>query len=350
MKTGFDYLFENTNKLPPEIADVVLNFKFTQGFSTLVNKYKLHLDQAEILEDMTFRVMFSDMTDTEFTAKLVSELGMSPVSAKELTEDTNTNIVAPVKLAIETRIHGMLEDYKDIDDNEIEPMDTEDEEGSIPSPAAFHPNSYNEPITDDNEKHHAVSIGARQNITHSPTIPGSSLTHADILHGIENPHSTLPNMGNSAIKTASGSKSYSDVMAASNPTAYFGAELHSNKKTNNEIVLPPTTKSVPIEKEPTVKITPVAPAAELPIKNPDIFPKPINPTVPSMKPIESNQIIKTAPAVKTPDIISLKSNSIVVTSPAKNTPTVTTPTGFIHNNLAVPDSAHPSVDPYKESF
>ena len=59
---------------------------------------------------------------------------------------------------------------------------------------------------------------------------------------------------------------------------------------------------------------------------------------------------KPAPVTKNLDIISLKSNSIIVTSPAKNTPTVTTPAGFIHNNMSVPDSTHPAVDPYKESF
>jgi len=190
MKKGFDYLFENTDQLPPEIAEVVLEFKFTQGFTNLINKYKLHLDQAEVLEDMTFRVMFADMTGTEFTAKLVSELGLAPVTAKELTDDTNTNIIEPVKKAIQDKINGMLEEYKDI----------ELDEEPTPSPQQFHPKSaYNEPITNDAPTVH-----------HLAPIHETKLTHADVLHGIENPHPSI--RGNSPIRTASGSKSYADIM------------------------------------------------------------------------------------------------------------------------------------------
>ncbi|MEI6490403.1 MAG: hypothetical protein WCO16_01420 [bacterium] len=190
MKKGFDYLFENTDELPPEIAEVVLGFNFTQGFRSLINKYKLHLDQAEVLEDMTFRVMFADMTGTEFTAKLVSELGLAPVTAKELTDDTNTNIIEPVKKAIQDKINGMLEEYKDI----------ELDEEPTPSPEVFHPKSaYNEPITNDTPTVH-----------HLAPIKENKLTHADVLHGIENPHPSIG--GNSPIRTASGSKSYADIM------------------------------------------------------------------------------------------------------------------------------------------
>ncbi len=270
MKKGFDYLFENTDQLPPEIAEVVLEFKFTQGFTNLINKYKLHLDQAEVLEDMTFRVMFADMTGTEFTAKLVSELGLAPVTAKELTDDTNTNIIEPVKKAIQDKINGMLEEYKDI----------ELDEEPAPSPEVFHPKSaYNEPITNDAPTVH-----------HLAPIKENKLTHADVLHGIENPHPSIG--GNSPIRTASGSKSYADVMASS---------------TTEKPVYPQAPK------EHTVEIKPVQPIA--------------SPT-PSLQ--------------QKVDLIAMKSSAVVVSAPNKietlpakapeNLPTIT------------------SVDPYKETI
>jgi len=241
MKKGFDYLFENTNELPPEIAEAVLEFKYSKGFSALMSKYKLHYDQAETLEDMTFRVMFSDMTPNEFTAKLVSELRLAPAIAKELTEDTNANIIDPVKALIRAKIDAMLEEYKDIPDSEVAGEYEEAEpwkEGKTLS------SIYNEPVGDN----HAI---ASQNIAHSTyqpihnqdplvdpanqlqkqqgtTVPAhdlptpshspfnsANLTNSDVLHAIENPHPSFGGPMNSAIRTVSGTKSYSDVMAQS---------------------------------------------------------------------------------------------------------------------------------------
>jgi hypothetical protein len=198
MKKGYDYLYESVEELPPELAEVVLEFKFTQGFRTIINKYKLHLDQAEVLEDMTFRVMFAEMNASQFVAKLVSELNLAPVTAKELADDTNITIIEAVKKAIQEKINGMLEEYKDVelDDSEIHDENSE----ATPSPKEFHPKSiYNEPITNDTPTVH-----------HLAPIKENKLTHADVLHGIENPHPSIG--GNSPIRTASGSKSYADIM------------------------------------------------------------------------------------------------------------------------------------------
>lgn len=215
MKKGYDYLFESADQLPSEVGDVVLSFKYVQGFRTLVNKYKLHLDQAETLEDMTFHVMFGDMSASEFTAKLVSELNLAPVTAKELTDDTNTNIIEPVKKAIQDKINGMLEEYKDIE---------LDEEPTEPTTPTFHPKSlYNEPITDDAPAVHRIA-------PHHET----TLTHADILHGIENPH---PSIGNSPVRTASGSKSYSDIMG--------GGKITPHEEPKKQPIIEPAPKPTP---------------------------------------------------------------------------------------------------------
>lgn len=292
MKKGYDYLIENANLLPSEIAEVVLDFKYTLGFRTLVSKYKLHLDQAEVLEDLTFRVMFNEISPSEFTAKLVSDLNQAPVTAKELTDDTNENIIMPVKNAIAERIHAMLEEYKDIDDSEITIEGDETK--------TFHPKSaYNEEIIDDfskpDPKHLYSHIG--------------TLTSADILEGIENPHSSLPGNLNRAVRSASGSKSYSDVMAATNPTLYRGGELH---KVAPEPVKMPEMKAIPVVQSAT----------------PDV--------------------LKNLPSVAiNMDPISMKSSAIVVSSPVKIDTAPEIKTGFIHNDIT---PAPTTVDPYKETF
>ena len=278
MKKGYDYLYESVEELPPELAEVVLEFKFTQGFRTIINKYKLHLDQAEVLEDMTFRVMFAEMNASQFVAKLVSELNLAPVTAKELADDTNINIIEAVKKAIQEKINGMLEEYKDVELDESEIHDETSE--ATPSPKEFHPKSaYNEPITNDTPTVH-----------HIAPIKENKLTHADVLHGIENPHPSIG--GNSPIRTASGSKSYADVMASS---------------TTEKPVYPQAPK------EHTVEIKPVQPIA--------------TPT-PSLQ--------------QKVDLIAMKSSSITVSAPNK---IETLPAKAPENLPAIT-----SVDPYKETI
>lgn len=311
MKKGFDYLFENTDQLPAEIAQAVLEFKYSKGFSTLMSKYKLHYDQAETLEDMTFRVMFSDMTPNEFTSKLVSELRLAPAVAKELTEDTNTNIIDPVKALIRQKIDAMLEEYKDISDSEVageyeepEPWketrtassiynETIEDNHAIASQvlphSTYQPIHNQDPLVDQagqpqkaSDLSHSVQIGA----TPSP-LNSANLTNSDILHAIENPHPSFGGI-NSAIKTVSGTKSYSDVMAQSAAT--------------NQI------KSVPN-----------------PVKTPEVI-------IPTVKPLNGA------------DLLKMKGASLTVTMPTK--PTSTPPadaTGKIQH--MIPTSG---VDPYKE--
>ncbi|MEI8061847.1 MAG: hypothetical protein WCG97_00930 [bacterium] len=288
MKKGFDYLFESTDKLPPEIASVVLEFNFTGGFTSLINKYKLHLDQADDLEDMTFRVMFADMKPADFTAKLVSDFKLAPVTAKELTDDTNTNIIEPVRKSIQDYINTMLEDYKDIeiDESKIEGEDKTTNVAinpSVPSPQEFHPKSlYNESITDEEPKKHNN---------------GTTLTHADILHGIENPHSSLQQikpaepfkMENSPIKKVSGSKSYADVMGGGSNKVKWN-DANEIEKAIHHAPLSPKTPEVKAEKP-----------SNLPAETPVILPaKTTGAVVPKL----------------TVDPIAQKSSSVVVSSPS----------------------------------
>ncbi len=289
MTKGFDYLFESADQLPPEIAEVVLAFKYTAGFRALVNKYKLHLDQAETIEDMVFHVMFNEMSSSEFTAKLVSEIGLAPVTAKEFTEDANTNIIEAVKKAIEEKVNGMLEEYKDVElDGEEEPA------ASIPSPQEFHPSKYNEPIVDEPAPTH-----------HIEQIHTNTLTHADVLHGIENPHPSTPHMGDNSMKTVSGSKSYSDIMATSGTPKSQAPEQNLSNR-------------------PTIL------SSELSVSD--------KPQTPEVKPTPTLQ--------QKVDLIALKSSSVTVSSSSKvssNLPE--TPASKLP---AI--SAKPAADPYKESF
>ncbi len=272
MQKGFDYLFEKTDQLPSELAEIVLAFNFTGGFTEVVSKYKLHLDQGEILEDLTFRVMFGDLDAVTFVGKLSSDLSLPSGTAKELSEDINSKIIEPVKKALMNHVEEQAEAYKDI---ELDESELEDEENPTPSPQEFHPKSaYNEPITNDEP--------AVQHIS-------QKLTHADVLHGIENPHPSIG--GNSPIKTASGSKSYADIMA---PV----------KQVKPEVI------------------------------------------VPAQKPVEQTPVSVPTPALQQKvDFIAMKSSSITVSAPNK---IETLPATVTENLPTVTESK--SVDPYKETI
>ncbi len=249
MQKGFDYLFEKTDQLPSELAEIVLAFDFTGGFTKVVSKYKLHLDQAEILEDLTFRIMFGDMDGVTYTSRLASDLSLPAGTAKELSDDINTAIVEPVKKDLMKHVEEEAEYYKDVelDESEIAEINNDGNKTS-PSPQPFHPKSiYNEPITENAPIVH-----------HIAPIHETKLTLSDVLHGIENPHPSIG--GNSPIRTASGSKSYADIMGGST-----------------------TTK--PVYPQPVVEIKPTPPPTPVP-----------------------------APKI---DLIAMKSSSVVVSAPNK---------------------------------
>lgn len=197
MQKGFDYLFEKTDQLPSELAEVVLGFNFTGGFTEVTNKFKLHLDQADILEDLTFRLMFGEIDSVTFINNLSRDLILPSGTAKEISDDVNDKIISPVKNALMKHIEEISEEYKDIELDESLLDDT---------PEPFHPKSaYNEPIIDEAPVVH-----------HLPPVHESKLTHSEVLDGIENPHPAFIN--NSPIRTVSGSKSYVDVMGIRNKT------------------------------------------------------------------------------------------------------------------------------------
>ena len=246
MQKGFDYLFEKTDQLPSDIAEIVLEFDFTGGFTEIVNKYKLHLDQAEILEDLTFRVMFGELDPVVYIDKLSSELSISKTVAKELAEDTNIGIIDAVKKNIIKHVEEEAEYYKDVE------LDEENTNTPETTPITFHPKSiYNEPIVDNVPPVHHL------NPTHD-----AKLTHADVLHGIENPHPSIG--GNSPIKTASGSKSYADIMGGGKPALKIEVEkpkpapqvdLIAMKSTAITVSTPTKTETLPMKAPENLPVT-----------------------------------------------------------------------------------------------
>lgn len=268
MKTASSYLFEKLKELPPELAEVVLNFDFTNSFDSLVNKYKLHYDQSEVIQNLTYKLMFEEITPSDFTQKLVNECSLIPVTAKELTDDVNLTIISNLKRLILQRVQEVTDMYE-TDDNSFK------DSSNDTSPQPFHPKSaYNEPITNDAPIIHHLT----------PT-QETKLTHSDILHGIENPHPSIN--FNSPIKTVSGAKSYSTIMAGS---------------TTVKPVYPEPQKQPVIEIKPT-------------------------PTPPPQQKV---------------DLIGMKSTSVVVSSPNK---IETLPAKQPENLPAVK-----TVDPYKETI
>ena len=284
MKTGYSYLYEKIDTLPPELAEVVLYFDFTRAFDSLVSKYKLHYDQSDVMQNLTFQLMFEEISPSDFTHGLVSQASLAPGTAKELADDINTTIISVLKGLIMKRVKDVTDMYE-TDENYFEE--------ATPSPQEFHPKSaYNEPITNDAAPIH-----------HIAPIKENKLTHADVLHGIENPHPSIG--GNSPIRTASGSKSYADVMASS---------------TTEKPVYP----EAPAEHKVEIK----------PVPQPAIEIKPVQTVV---KP--------TTPLQQKVDLIALKSSSVVVSAPNK---IETLPVKAPENLPSVTESK--PVDPYKETI
>jgi hypothetical protein len=162
MKTGFDYLLDSADKLPSELADVVLGFNYINKFKILMNEYGLHYDQADLLEDLTFRAMFGEISATEFTAKLVSDGEVSPEVAHDLTIATQNEIVLQVKDLLEAKIaeledNDSNENIKELDEKTTEQFD------QLSQSQQFHPSQYQEEI-DDSQPQRTESQQSQPNI------------------------------------------------------------------------------------------------------------------------------------------------------------------------------------------
>ena len=255
MKKGYDYLYEKIDLLPADVAEVVLNFNYVEGFKSLSNKYKLHIDQAAALEDATFRLMMGDSESKDFIQQLVSEARLAEGVAKELAVDTQAALIEPIKQAIQKHIADLESEVSDIDDSEVEEEGNEIPE--TPAPAK---------------------------------ISGSELNAADILHGIENPHPTVGN-----IIAPKKVPSFSDIMGTGNKPS--------------EIVTPKPSPAAP-----TMNTNPVAPAVEPHtssvsfsdlMNNPGKKPAPIGPQQPK-------------PAAPSTSSINQKATAITVSAPTKS--------------------------------
>jgi len=119
MKTGYSYLYEKIDTLPPELAEVVLYFDFTRAFDSLVSKYKLHYDQSDVMQNLTFQLMFEEISPSDFTHGLVSQASLAPGTAKELADDINTTIISVLKGLIMKRVKDVTDMYE-TDENYFE--------------------------------------------------------------------------------------------------------------------------------------------------------------------------------------------------------------------------------------
>ncbi len=119
MKTGYSYLYEKTDEMPQELRGVILDFDFNHAFDTLVSKYKLHYDQSEVMQNLTFQLMFEEISPSDFTHGLVSQASLAPGTAKELADDINTIIISALKHLIMERVKEVTDMYE-TDENYFE--------------------------------------------------------------------------------------------------------------------------------------------------------------------------------------------------------------------------------------
>lgn len=116
MKTGYSYLYEQIRQLPPELGEVALDFDFESAFASLVEKYTLNREQSEAVPNLTFHLMFEEFPRSDFPQKLAADCALTPKAAKELADDIDFAVIAPLHRLLVQRTNYVGELYEDYEE------------------------------------------------------------------------------------------------------------------------------------------------------------------------------------------------------------------------------------------
>lgn len=109
---------ENTYKLPPEIKErfqqlptpvqnIILKSGWEKTIRTIVDKYKLRIDQGSYIETETMLIMFGFVDSNDFLADIIKDAGVEPEIAQKIEAEVGEKIFKLIKDSIRniTEVH-----------------------------------------------------------------------------------------------------------------------------------------------------------------------------------------------------------------------------------------------------
>ncbi|MEN9649166.1 MAG: hypothetical protein RL094_133 [Candidatus Parcubacteria bacterium] len=101
MARGTQYLKENLPRLPLDVQEAIVNTDYLAGLKRVQQENKLHLDQGEEIEDLTFKLMIGDIDPEEFPALVATNLHTDKNTALEITKKVEEYVMNPIRQGLE---------------------------------------------------------------------------------------------------------------------------------------------------------------------------------------------------------------------------------------------------------
>lgn len=117
---------ERFAKLPPKLQEAITSTEVAEKLREIAQRYRLHLDQGQILENETYMVLLGVEQAGKYKENLKKELHISTEQAKQITDD----IAKEIFLSIRNR----LKDSTNIQSPHVESNDTSTQP-LVPTPA-----------------------------------------------------------------------------------------------------------------------------------------------------------------------------------------------------------------------
>jgi len=93
---------EQFAKLPPKLQEAITSVEVAEKLRALSQKYRLHLDQGQILENETYMVLLGIEEAGNYEENLKKELGISSEIAKNIANDAAKEIFLSIRNALKT--------------------------------------------------------------------------------------------------------------------------------------------------------------------------------------------------------------------------------------------------------
>ena len=88
---------QNIGKLPPLLQKAITSTEVEHTLRTLSQKYRLHIDQGQILENETYMVLLGIEQAKTYEENLKNELGITPQVAKDIAQDVAKEIFLSIR-------------------------------------------------------------------------------------------------------------------------------------------------------------------------------------------------------------------------------------------------------------
>jgi hypothetical protein len=88
---------ERFAKLPPGFQRAIIGFDYDKRLAAVQQKFKLHIDQAFMLEKNLADIVFGDAHSTTLTKSLERDLHTTQEQAEQISHDINEHVLLPLR-------------------------------------------------------------------------------------------------------------------------------------------------------------------------------------------------------------------------------------------------------------